>query len=272
MHRTDPRSPPVRGAVTAGSACGPRPYQEDRFVVEAVDLGGLLRGHLLAVLDGHGGDEAAALCAGALVPAFLQAAGGGAEEALRAAVDELGRLTAECRTGTTLAAALVLEPAGLAVVAVLGDSVALVVDARGRTVRSPEHNGRSNPAEREAALARGGVWDPSGYLRNPATGYAMQLTRALGDAVMGDVVCRRPETYTVALGPESVVVLATDGVFDPSHAGGDAAEDALRLRGPGRPLTAQRLLAWAERRGLRDNATAVVWDAIAGGEAAGSNP
>ncbi len=251
---------PVRGTVTAWSACGPRPYQEDRFVAEFVDLG-TVRGHLLAVLDGHGGEAAAEACARSMGRALRAAGGVDAEGALSAAVAELVHLTEDFDSGTTLAVALVQETAARVAVAVLGDSAVVVVDSRGRAVASPEHNARTNAAEREAAVRRGGVWEASGYLRNPGSGYGVQLTRALGDAGMGAVLARVPEIYSVELGPESAVVLATDGVFDPSHSSGeDAAEQVLRLRGPERPLDARGMIQWAERRGLQDNATAVVWE------------
>jgi serine/threonine protein phosphatase PrpC len=191
-----------------------------------------------------------------------------AEGSLRAAVAELVHLTEAFDSGTTLAVALVEEAAARVAVAVLGDSAVVVLDSRGRAVASPEHNARTNAAEREAAVRRGGVWDASGYLRNPGSGYGVQLTRALGDAGMGPVLRRIPEVYSVDLGPDSAVVLATDGVFDPSHAGGaDVAEQVSRLRRPGRPLDAKGVIEWSERRGLQDNATAVVWEtrALLGG-------
>ncbi len=251
---------PVRGTVTAWSACGPRPYQEDRFVAEFVDLG-TVRGHLLAVLDGHGGEAAAEACARSMSRALRAAGGADAEGALRAAVEDLVRLTEGFDAGTTLAAALVQESVARVAVAVLGDSAVVAVDSRGRAEVSPEHNARTNAAEREAAVRRGGVWEESGYLRNPGSGYGVQLTRALGDAGMGPVLSRIPEVYSVDLGPDSVVVLATDGVFDPSHAGsGNVAEQILRLRGPQCSLDARQIVEWAARRGLQDNATAVVWE------------
>ena len=267
MSPVDAEARPVRGTVTAWSACGPRPYQEDRFVAEFVDRGPV-RGHLLAVLDGHGGEAAAEACARSMGRVLRAADEADAEEALRLLVAGLVRLTEAFDAGTTLAAAFVQESAARAVVAVLGDSAVVVVDSRGRAVVSPEHNARTNSAEREAAIRRGGVWEANGYITNPGSGYGVQLTRALGDAGMGPVLSRIPEVYSVDLGPESVIVLATDGVFDPAHSGGaEVAEQVLRLRGPGRPLDAKRMIEWAARRGLQDNATAVVWETRAAGAA-----
>ncbi|MHB8764619.1 MAG: PP2C family serine/threonine-protein phosphatase [Deferrisomatales bacterium] len=257
---------PVAGTVTAHTAPGPRPHQEDRYAVARVSGPGGAEGWLLAVFDGHGGSTAADLCAGVTPRVFELRGPEDAEAALRRLVAGLDSLTRGMRSGTTVSAACVLESHGRAAVAVVGDSPVLAVARGGRTVVGPDHNARSNPAERAAAEARGGVYDPSGYLLNPATGRGLQMARALGDAALGPVLSREPEVFSLDLGPGNVLVLATDGLLDPAH--GDTAGRAaelLALRRLGEGFTAQALVAWAEAGGLWDNATAVVWRAGEGG-------
>jgi serine/threonine protein phosphatase PrpC len=92
------------------------------------------------------------------------------------------------------------------------------------------------------------------------------MARALGDRLMGEVLSREPTVYTIEIGAQSVIVLASDGLLDPDHAEvARLAEEMLGLRSRGAPFDAEALIGWAEERGLFDNATAVVWNS-AGGE------
>ncbi len=247
------------GVVTTWQARGPRPHQEDRWVAERV---GEAAGWLLAVFDGHGGAVAADLCAEAAAAAFAPPGPGGADQTLRDLVAGFEALTRGLASGTTASVAWVDEARGVATVAVVGDSPVLAVDRAGRAVRAPEHNARSNLGERAAALERGGSYE-AGYLFHPGTGFGLQMARSLGDAGMGEVVSRIPDLITVTLGPGSVLVLATDGVLDPSHQGVDArAAELLALRHREEGFAAAAVGAWAEARGLQDNATVVVWRAL----------
>ncbi|GAB4279168.1 MAG: hypothetical protein Kow0092_34970 [Deferrisomatales bacterium] len=217
------------------------------------------RAYLLAVLDGHGGSGAAERCRQLIPERFHLDDPADPEEALARLVGELAAETRELASGTTLSAVCVLEGRGEAVAAVLGDSPVMALDRHGRPVVGPEHNVRTNPAERARVEARGARCE-GGYAFSPASGYGLQLTRALGDAAMGEILSREPELFRIPLGPASLLVVATDGLLDPGHAAPAAqAEELLERcrRDPG--LDARGLLAWAEERGLLDNATVVMW-------------
>lgn len=249
----------LRGSVSVCSEQGPRLHQEDRHLVQPVEGEGR-RGYLLAVLDGHGGSAAADLCVGVLPGLLAEAGGEKAEETLRRIVGDLDRRTRGMGPGTTVSLAYVVESDRRVTVATVGDSPVIVCDAEGAVWVSRSHNVRVNPEERHAAERRGGEYDGFGYVRNPSTGYGLQMSRALGDAAMGSVLGREPELHSCSLGPESFVILATDGVADPAHREADrVVGEIVSLARRTVPFDASTLLRWAGARGLQDNATAVVW-------------
>ena len=244
----------VRGVAAAHTVQGPRPSQEDRYVVEPITSREGVSGYLLAVMDGHGGAGAAEYCRRELPAVFSLAGPEDAEDALRRAVRTLDEGTRLQRSGTTLSAVCLLDSHGTAAIAVLGDSPVFALDRGGRLTVSPVHNVRVNLGERRLAEARGGLY-LSGYIVNAETGDGLQMSRGLGDAIMEGIISREPQVYSVELGPDSLVVLATDGLVDFS-AGEEEAFVGEALKGR---LDPETLIRWAERRGLRDNATAVIW-------------
>ena len=232
--------------ITSATAQGPRFYQEDRCVT-------LTNGDrsLLVVLDGHGGPEVAEHCAERLktLDALPDT-----EAGLRGLVQILAAETADYGAGSTLSMVSV-TPEG-AIVAVLGDSPVLVMDSDGHAHISPEHNVRTNLAERKAAVAKGAQYG-NGYVWMPK-GDGLQMSRALGDSHLSSFLSREPEVYTIP-NPRWVLVLS-DGVLDPGHAKtseliGDLQQLMVTIAEP----TAQDVLDWAEARGLNDNATVVLW-------------
>jgi serine/threonine protein phosphatase PrpC len=167
----------------------------------------------------------------------------------------LNVLTEYLEEGSTISVALVIENPSKVSIAILGDSPVVVYDQRGQFHVSPEHNVRSNLEERKKAEQRGGhvVY---GFLYAAAEGHGIQLSRALGDAYMGNVISHEPEIYTIP-DPQWVLV-ASDGLFDPAHEdAGSRLEEILPFARQSAP--AEYLMNLAEKRGLRDNATAVVW-------------
>jgi len=157
----------------------------------------------------------------------------------------------DCEAGTTLS--IVHIEKDLATCAVIGDSPILIIDADGVAHISPEHNVGTSPNERYAVESRGGVVF---YGRVQGRKGWLQLSRALGDAFMGRVISHEPEIYSIPLGPGSAVLVASDGVFDPTHTemGEATARVVAQLRAG---VTAQGLIESVGR--LRDNATAVIW-------------
>ena len=234
---------------------GPRSYQEDRYFYKRIEEQEL-SGWILAVMDGHGGKTVAELCAQEIEKLFRITTSDDPEEVLRLLVAELNSQTVHFHEGSTLSIALILESSSQVSIAVLGDSPVVVFDKRGEPHVSPEHNIRSNIQERKSAEQRGGVC-VGGYLYDIGGGnHGLQMSRALGDAYLNRVLSREPDIYTIK-DPQWILV-ATDGLFDPGH---QETEQLLKeIRDYARnQATANDLMAWAEKRGLYDNATAIVW-------------
>jgi serine/threonine protein phosphatase PrpC len=188
---------------TTDTKRGRRGYQEDRFYA---GLSGT--GCVFAVIDGHGGNE----CAQTLVDSLPYQDFTSLENLFKT----LNENTCHFESGAALSLVVIDKDFTTAKVAVLGDAPVLIRNANGSLSISPEHNVRSNHAERHAVIAKGGYYF-NGYAYGTDSNFGLQMSRAFGDAALDKILNRTPEIYEVPLGPDSFVLLATDGVFDPSH-------------------------------------------------------
>ena len=242
-------------------AQGLRQYQEDRYLKHRIDAAGH-KGLLMAIVDGHGGSSTAEMVAQSAVRLFTQALSeykDNLEGALSKTVAELDRITREQKSGTTLSLVFVPDGESHAHVAVIGDSPVIIKDRKGKINISPDHNVRSNPEELQAAIGRGAHYE-QGYIFNPHSGDGLQMSRALGDRNLEGILSREPDVYSVELGVGSIIIIASDGVFDPGHA--DTLQEihqALELVGGGGD--ARALVDDAIMRMTGDNASAIVWRA-----------
>lgn len=238
------------GSLTYAQEEGPREAQEDRLFFK--EFGNRrYKKYVLAVMDGHGGCSAAELCRKELERIFAKPFGRveDVESRMRMVVDQLARATFHLNSGTTLSIVCVCEKRDEAVVVILGDSPVLILTKNDELKRSPEHNVRTNEAERQRAVTRGGYFDGQ-YLRYKGQG--IQLTRALGNRDFNGALSKEPEIYKVA--KPKLVIVASDGLIDPSHLGDDCAQEAVRLCHTG--AGAAELMRW--KRELRDNASVIV--------------
>ncbi len=206
-------------------------------------------------MDGHGGAAVAEFCQRSLEDLFTLCALNQTEQALKNLFVELNTKTVNMREGSTISVVCVLESHDEVSVGVLGDSVVTVLDAKDNFHISPEHNVRSNLKERTAAKRRGGTYE-DGYIFSADLSHGLQLSRALGDTDLGTILSRKPDIYTVK--HPQWILLATDGLIDPGH---DASSGPLKevAEFAKKRATAEELMEWAEKRGLLDNATAIVW-------------
>lgn len=244
----------AKSSVTVAQQQGPRNYQEDRYFYKKVE-GHDFHGWLMAVMDGHGGSATAELCVREIGNLFKLENADQSEEALRNLISELNSITRHLGDGSTLSAVCVLESHKKVSVAVLGDSPVVIVSQDGSLNVSPEHNVRTNAAECEAVKKRGGRID-QGYVWNSDWTHGLQMSRALGDAYMDNVISREPEVYTI-LSPKYIIV-ASDGLVDPSHANSQLFFNQVADQAE-RNATAQDLVDLVAARGLQDNVTALVW-------------
>jgi serine/threonine protein phosphatase PrpC len=239
--------------VSAHSVQGPRPTQQDRWVVEEVQ-GALL----LAVFDGHGGEDAADRAAHALRTTFESFKTDPAPASLRKTLASLEALTHDLESGST--ASLVWISADRQTIhgAVLGDSPIALRDRQDQFLSPPLHNVRGNSTELQAALAKGAVLS-NGYLMDPTAGpMGLQMSRALGDRSLNRVLNREPELFSASLGPRSLVLVGSDGLLGLGDHGPQMTR-LIDLLSNG--AVASELVEDALSRGTGDNVSAIAWRA-----------
>jgi serine/threonine protein phosphatase PrpC len=203
--------------ISKATARGARSYQEDRYFVFPTVIG-----TYLGVFDGHGGDECAAYCVKAMRIILTHEPASGLQDA----VAKLSRETRTMRAGSTASLVFIPKDESRVDVAVLGDSPVLVSRPDGSIWVSPEHNVRTNEAEADAAIKRGGFL-AQGYLFADYSGDGLQMSRALGDAHLDKVLSREPEVFSLALYKGKFVLMCSDGAVDPSHAAAKASIDSI---------------------------------------------
>ena len=241
--------------LTYATHIGGRERQEDRFVATE-HYGGVL----MAVMDGHGGSaETAEIVQENFERVFdnvhHRMAG---RSALTTVFAELHELTKERFAGTTLSVAWIPGGATEVFVAVLGDSP-VVVRSKGVLWVGPEHNARTNPEEREAAIDRGAI-EVGTYLTHPMAyphDRSIHPTRALGDRIF-PFQRRDPEAFSLPIGEGSVVLVASDGLFDAVHHTSPVAcaDEILSLVDAG--ADADALVRMAVEECVSDNVTAIL--------------
>lgn len=248
----------MRTITSHASVQGTRERQEDRSFINSTE-----DGLLIAVFDGHGGSEASDYCRQYLTVAF-DTVGENSDyytilDKMRGLFLILNEYTKTMEAGTTASIVFIPSTLDRAYVGVLGDSPVIIRNSEGNVWKSPEHNVRSNPVEVAAAKARGAVI-LNGYMfghkdkgLNPP---GLQLTRGLGDVALDDVLIRTPEIFEHKLAKDSFVLVASDGLIDPSHGFNDAAQRLVELISRG--ATAGNLIKHALDAKTDDNATAVL--------------
>lgn len=241
------------GTASWAAAQGPRSHQEDRENV--LESAGKDNYVLLCVADGHaGGPEVAEYAVKNLPTLVRRSRKLPVQDQIGQALFELGRATKNMHQGSTISAVHIED--NTAHVAFMGDSPVIIIDEKGNMVVSEVHNVYSNRRERDEARERGGR-DEGYYVYAPG-GHGLQLTRSLGDSRMGSVIKREPEFYSVKLGPKSVIIVCSDGFLDLAHDEDECPiDEVVRMVQVG--TNAEKLLRWAEKRCLQDNATVIVY-------------
>jgi serine/threonine protein phosphatase PrpC len=251
------------GKFTIATNVGRRDYQEDRAVTATTQ-----QGTLLAVFDGHGSEATSELLSGKVVSAFLDAEEAAGEKArlaerpldykevLRITFETLATATNHLNPGSTATVVFIPKDQSTAFIAVLGDSPVIARMTGGTLHVSPEHNARSNKAEREAAEKRGGVY-AGGYMCKRWNGPGIQMTRAFGDTELSGVISREPEIYQIPLG--RWLIVATDGLEDPGHTQGGQLTEAIAALVDDPSTIAQDLVNLALAIPTGDNVTAILW-------------
>ncbi|MBM3261591.1 protein serine/threonine phosphatase 2C family protein [Candidatus Kaiserbacteria bacterium] len=247
----------IHGIVSNAQTCGPHEAQEDVVVnISHHTGGGTIR--LIGILDGHRGKDTAIRVSKMISEDFDFNAADPAQE-LRRVVAQAVEDTRNRDSGSTLSLAHIDEARQIVTIAVLGDSPIIVVDGEKVVHRSIDHNVRTNRIEREAAIARGAFYS-NGYICLDAFSAAsLQLSRALGDRLFDPILSREPDIGVFRIGAQSVVIVGSDGMFDPSHCD-DSTKIAEEILACVRTReSASAVLTGREAQGLEDNASLIVW-------------
>ena len=260
---------------------------EDAYCVQELEVAGY-RLLMLGVYDGHSGRDASQWCASNLVDAIAEAifeqdnedsqastahAMGGLSFGplgivARVLQDVFQRMHDEIReahkkAGTTATLLVIDTTHWQALVANVGDSDAVVVDAESWAVASTSHRLDDSKYEVDrvrragATVARAVRPDnltPSGGLRLWPGGLA--LGRSLGDADCGTAVIPDPDVEIIDIKDEVSFVVCSDGVWDALRCA-DVAKIA-RVHDPPDAIARCIVRTAVDKAGLRDDITCVV--------------
>ena len=242
--------------ITTATIQGLRSYQEDRFYYYTYPNGNTF----IAVMDGHGGVDVAEYCKSYFKKKIpFGNLGSNPNEYLRVLISELSSeiTNSGLYAGTTLSIAYTDPSRQKVFIAVLGDSPIIIINDLVVDI-GPDHNVRTNEAERQKAIERGGVFS-YGYICDP-NGNGLQMSRALGDLKMGGIISHEPEQYEVGLNNDTVIIVASDGLIDPSHEKTKSQIDKV-VEYARRGMGARAITSRMTSSGARDNVTVVVWRA-----------
>lgn len=201
--------------ITTSSITNGRYYQEDRIFVKILD-----EGILSAIFDGHGGFHTAEFAYKNLFSIFesMYQKKMHGKTLLSKVFSELNKHTCGYNTGSTASIVWIPKRNNTAFVGILGDSPVFIKNKNCDIWASPEHNVRNNKDEAQAASKLGGVIY-NGYLfdGNYPSGPGLQMSRALGDVALKNVLNRNPEIFSVPINKKSWILIASDGLLDPAH-------------------------------------------------------
>jgi serine/threonine protein phosphatase PrpC len=245
--------------LTGAANKGMRGYQEDRHLMISAE-----EGLIMVVMDGHGD----AACAIELESKFCEvwdsvfSSEKTPDFLFKELFDKFDMLTSGMECGSTMSVAFIPKAnTGKETkvhVAILGDSPVIVQQPDGTFHVSPEHNVRTNMAERAAAQARGGYYSSNGYICYGPEGHGLQMSRAFGDRDLGKILCRQPEVYSVDLG--GWVLVGSDGLLSPGHdeSGVQMLLDIVKMIEE-QDVNAKELVDYAVSIPTGDNVTAILW-------------
>ncbi len=228
-------------------------------------------GSVFAVFDGHGGCNAAKLCAFALRDVLdkeLAAVGNDWSVGVTACFAELHRQVTALRfeSGSTAVVAQVLPE--MLRIAHAGDSRAVLVVAKGKGKRLTEDHKPANAEERNRIEACGGRVVKTFLSNVYRVNGELSVSRAIGDVRYSEFgVTHVPTCSEVARTEDmALLILACDGVWDvlDDNAAAKAVWECVEKKKKTVQEAAQSLVELAFKKGSMDNLSCVVVDLRAG--------
>lgn len=240
--------------ITSVRVIGSRDDQEDRYCMCPIRMNDI-EGHLLAVFDGHNGEETAQYCREHLPTYFQPRNAVDVPDALMRAIQRLSKETGKNESGTTLSAVCMLESIDIAVAAVLGDSPIVIRKQDGTVWTSTLHNVGTNEDERRDAQARGAVY-LQGAIHLPHKKGQLEISRALGDASLRDILSDIPEISVIE--SPAAILIATDGILNDMYTDQETLVELGKEIDKG--VDANAILNWRMPLDkFYDNITIVLW-------------
>jgi serine/threonine protein phosphatase PrpC len=235
-----------------------RSYQEDRYFIKSFP-----QGTLMGVFDGHGGKYTAEYSAEHTSDIFKTLFDSKKYDELtllEKTIEQLNLKTIDMVSGSTASLVWVDNNYQFAYVAILGDSPVIIKDASNTIWLSPEHNVRTNYAEGNYAIKNLNGMIKHGYLydKNKPWEYGIQMSRALGDNALSNVLIRKPEVFKVPLNNSSWIICGSDGLLDPGHENTAAVLHNITLLADASSTTADTLIKCAKNAGSYDNITCIL--------------
>ncbi len=215
------------GNVSCSTAIGRFSEKEDEHITHPFYFDKCLGGVLLAVMDGYNGKMIAKLCKESIPKLFNPTDFSDIKNALKKTIRGLNMLANKTghrgySSGSCISIVCIPRSFKHVHVAVLGNVRVIILDRYENIHVSPEHNVYTDKEERSMAIKRGGIYDrnkiqiPQNIAHDKIPKYR-QVSRAIGDIQMGNIINHEPLLYSVPIGPKSVVIIASNGVSYPTH-------------------------------------------------------
>lgn len=188
-------------------------------------------GTVFALINEHFGDMVAEICKQQILEFFTPACEDGIHVAFKELIRKLDENTHAMRCGAIFSIVFIPKDVQHAYVAIIGNLPVIIWDKTGKINVDLGHDVKTNITERLAVEARGGKYK-NGYIWNPnlSLPLGLQTSRAIGNSEMREILSREPKTYSIPLGPQSIVVIANSELFGPVCENTDTIDDTISAR------------------------------------------
>lgn len=236
---------------------------EDRHIAYTLKDGSHASYHVMVVIDGHGGCDAADVVSKVFRDTFDSRVAdrtANMRHVLLEVFDVLQMNVEAHNSGCAMAVCIVVDNRELWC-ANVGDVQVMYADHDGYTMLSTSHRLSESPSERAKVLRNGGIISrldgPSGH-RGPLRMWpgGLQMSRSLGDVDCRPMISHVPAVYNEHVQSDKfAIIVASDGVWDAI----DADKVWRTTVKPSNTQTAEKIASLAWKRRQNDDVTCVVY-------------